>query len=70
MKYLIAIIMGMFLVGCQHGVPCPKDLGKPGDTCSVLIIPTPGDALSNSMEIVAMARTVFGNEGRLETKEP
>lgn len=61
MKFIIAIVLACVLTGCVHNVPCPAELGKPGDLCSVLIIPTPADAFTDSTDAVMVAKEVFGS---------
>jgi hypothetical protein len=61
MKIVIAIVLAAILTGCVHNVPCPAEIGKPGELCSVLMIPTPADAFTDSTDAAMVAKEVFGS---------
>lgn len=62
------VILALLVTGCQTGRPCPKGLGEPGDLCTVIIIPTPADAFTDTMQAISMLRNVL-KEGREDVKE-
>lgn len=50
------VIVALLLTGCQTDAPCPQGFGDPGDTCYVLMIPGPDDALASTEEALSTLR--------------
>lgn len=72
MKVTLMVIV-FALTGCMTGRPCPKSLGGPKETCTVIIIPGPQDVFTDTLQAAGTLRTVFkgetGQEGQVYAKE-
>ena len=59
MKAIIAIVLASIFTGCVHNVPCPTELGKPEELCTMVMIPTPADAFTDTTQGITVAKEVF-----------
>lgn len=62
MKTIIAIVLTAVLTGCVHELPCPPEVGDPGELCSMLMIPTPDSPFTDTTQGIAAARHVLGSK--------
>lgn len=63
MKKLVLMAAAFVMQGCITNAPCPERLGFPkGAECHVLIIPTPSDPLTDTMQAAGTLKKVFGSE--------
>jgi len=61
MKIVIAIVFAGILTGCVHNVPCPPEIGGKGELCTMVLIPTPADAFTDTTEAISTVRAVLGS---------